>query len=640
MWKLYYFFLFIIFSLIVLFIDIIRVIPYIIIIYFYLLTPIYYLIFYILSYIRLVLPFLIIYFIISYNYKGYRIIKFFGIPLIFYKYKIYNYIFKYIYKDIYHFYLYFILIYILAYSLFEEIFILNLIIFMYINIYLYINIHKYIKFMYKNLKINFYINLFLLMIIYLYTNLFLNIHNMLDINYEIEDSIWELYNYKLILRYFYKQIIALKKLKEEAKEGLIKKVWRYMTEKKKKEESEEEKYIFKFYIFSRFSWVYFKLNKYFDLYINNIYNKYDDYKIPDEYDQRSLEYNWNNVYKIIKKTDDLIINKNIYINNDKLLYDEIESLPNRFKYNIIINKKETDINKLKTYKDYRKYIKIMWDELNTYKHFLPFGSNFTIDEGLDHILNRNKLDLMMLNINDNVNNKDKYIYSQLLDDILWHRYKNFNIKNLEKYYNLYYNNNMINISLENFFLNYMKKKHIYYENIYMVNNEIIICEELNKINFNKIDYIPKNDVKFKEKNNFQRFFGIFFIVNYMPYKSWLGKHLDNNYMYFFDKPEEIKSFNIYDNNKKKEYIKWEEYNIEFIKYDNILYNMFLEKKDKINMEFDNINLNYYNNNRITPINLKLEDYWKNKLEKYDVNYDELYNYVIEMLKKEEENKEK
>jgi GTP-binding protein EngB required for normal cell division len=79
-------------------------------------------------------------------------------------------------------------------------------------------------------------------------------------------------------------------------------------------------------------------------------------------------------------------------------------------------------------------------------------------------------------------------------------------------------------------------------------------------------------------------------------------------MYFFDKPEKIESFNIYDIDKKKEYIKWEEDNIEYIKYDNILYNMFLEKKDKINMEFDDTNLNYNYNNRITPINLKLEDY--------------------------------
>jgi len=37
----------------------------------------------------------------------------------------------------------------------------------------------------------------------------------------------------------------------------------------------------------------------------------------------------------------------------------------------------------------------------------------------------------------------------------------------------------------------------------------------------------------------------------MPYKSWLGKHLDNSYMYFFDKPEKIESFNIYDIDKKK-----------------------------------------------------------------------------------------
>jgi len=65
--------------------------------------------------------------------------------------------------------------------------------------------------------------------------------------------------------------------------------------------------------------------------------------------------------------------------------------------------------------------------------------------------------------------------------------------------------------------------------------------------------------------------------------------------------------------KKKEYIKWEEDNIEYIKYDNILYNMFLEKKDKINMEFDDTNLNYNYNNRITPINLKLEDYWKDNI---------------------------
>jgi len=44
----------------------------------------------------------------------------------------------------------------------------------------------------------------------------------------------------------------------------------------------------------------------------------------------------------------------------------------------------------------------------------------------------------------------------------------------------------------------------------MVNNEILICEELNKINFNKIEYIPKNEVEFKEKNSFQRFFWYIF----------------------------------------------------------------------------------------------------------------------------------
>jgi hypothetical protein len=70
---------------------------------------------------------------------------------------------------------------------------------------------------------------------------------------------------------------------------------------------------------------------------------------------------------------------------------------------------------------------------------------------------------MMLDINTNNNNinNDNYIYSELLDDILWHKYKNFNIKNLEKYYNLYYNNNMININLESFFFKlYEKKKYI------------------------------------------------------------------------------------------------------------------------------------------------------------------------------------
>jgi len=172
----------------------------------------------------------------------------------------------------------------------------------------------------------------------------------------------------------------------------------------------------------------------------------------------------------------------------------------------------------------------------------------------------------------------------------------------------------------------------------MVNNEIIINEELNKINFNIIEYLPKKEIKFKEKNNFQRFFGTFFIVNYLPYKSWLGKHLDNNYMYFFDKPEKIKKFNIYDYDKTKEYIKWEEDNIEYIKYDNIMYNMFLEKRDKMKVEIEDRNFSYYNSNRITPINLKLEDYWKDKLKKYDINYDELYNYIIESLKKEEKKK--
>jgi len=46
------------------------------------------------------------------------------------------------------------------------------------------------------------------------------------------------------------------------------------------------------------------------------------------------------------------------------------------------------------------------------------------------------------------------------------------------------------------------------------------------------------------------------------------------------------------------------------------------------MEFDDTNLNYNYNNRITPINLKLENYWKEKLIKYDVDYDQLYDYII------------
>jgi hypothetical protein len=58
------------------------------------------------------------------------------------------------------------------------------------------------------------------------------------------------------------------------------------------------------------------------------------------------------------------------------------------------------------------------------------------------------------------------------------------------------------------------------------------------------------------------------------------------------------------------------------------------------MEFDDTNLNYNYNNRITPINLKLEDYWKDKLIKYDVDYDQLYDYIIEILKKEKEEKNK
>jgi len=434
MLKLYYFFFFIIFSLIVLFLDIIRVISYVIIIYFYLLSPLYYLIFYIFSYIRLLLPFLIIYFIMCYNYKGYKIIKFFGMSLIPLKYKINYYLSIFLYKDRYYFYIYYIIIFILIYSLLEEIFILNLIILLYFSIYIYLKISIYIKNIYKNLKINIYINLFILMIIYLYTNLFLNLHNMLNIDYEIEDSIWELYNSKLILRYFYKEITALNKLKEEAKEGLVKKVWRFMTEKKQKEESEEEKYIFKFYIFSKFSWIYFKLNKSYEIYINNIYYKYDDYKIPNEYYQRSLEYDWNNVYKIIRKTEDLILDKDININNDKLLYDKINTLPNRYKYNIIINKKEIDIHQLNTYKDYKKYIKLMWDELNTYKYYLSFGSNYSIEEGLDYILNRNQLNLNTLesNMKDYLNNENSYIYSQLLDNILWYKYKDLDIKKLEK----------------------------------------------------------------------------------------------------------------------------------------------------------------------------------------------------------------
>jgi hypothetical protein len=155
-------------------------------------------------------------------------------------------------------------------------------------------------------------------------------------------------------------------------------------------------------------------------------------------------------------------NNDIYINNNELLYDKIESIPNRALYDVSLETKLVDLQ-METEEEYNTYKEILWDELETFRHFLPTGLTYDTVPTPSFIMERYKIDLKVLDqdldeSSNNIKNKNKYISNSILDNILFNRIKNYKIQELDEYLNLYYNENLINTNLELFFLDYIKKK--------------------------------------------------------------------------------------------------------------------------------------------------------------------------------------
>jgi len=232
--------------------------------------------------------------------------------------------------------------------------------------------------------------------------------------------------------------------------------------REKKEESAYDKKVFDTYIMNRFSWVHFKLREYYKIFLNCNDTKFDDYSIPDEYYQLSNKNNWSNTLKLTKIADNLMSNNDIYINNNELLYDKIESIPNRALYDVSLETKLVDLQ-METEEEYNTYKEILWDELETFRHFLPTGLTYDTVPTPSFIMERYKIDLKVLDqdldeSSNNIKNKNKYISNSILDNILFNRIKNYKIQESDEYLNLYYNENLINTNLELFFLDYIKKK--------------------------------------------------------------------------------------------------------------------------------------------------------------------------------------
>jgi len=174
----------------------------------------------------------------------------------------------------------------------------------------------------------------------------------------------------------------------------------------------------------------------------------------------SDENNWDNVFKLIKKAENLIADKDIHINNNELVYNKIDPIPNRFVYNVSLDNKLINLE-FKNEVNYFEYKDIFWDEVETLRHYLPTGLAEDNMPTSEFMLERYKFDLNVLDQDTNIEdklNKNKYMYNSILDDILLNVAKRNKIKKLESYYNLYYNENLINSNLDSFFLNYMKKK--------------------------------------------------------------------------------------------------------------------------------------------------------------------------------------
>jgi len=92
-----------------------------------------------------------------------------------------------------------------------------------------------------------------------------------------------------------------------------------------------------------------------------------------------------------------------------------------------------------------------------------------------------------------------------------------------------------------------------------------------------------------------------------------------------------KTYNLLDLKKRTKFLKLEEEEFLYMKDELPMYEIIEEKRERLHSDQfeDSIDFHHYFEKTITVDNLQLEQYWKNKLYKYNINYDELYNLFFQ-----------
>lgn len=482
----WYYLLFLLFNILINFIDITLILFYIVFVYIYLLSPIYYLFIYILGSIKFLLPFLFIYYLLCYytiRYRGYRIFNFFGYSLIPLKYKLYYYKIILLYNPIYYIYIIFILTMLCSFCLFNLFYWWLFILLCYLYISLFYMLYKIL---YKKPYVNTLINILLIYLLYIYINIFSSLQNVLDKNHYEYTSIFELYNTRLNYRVL--------NLEEPIDDDLRN-------------------------------------------YINNKNIIYDEVKYPINI-ERYVDSIIINKLKKNYRLDE-------YINTYRWIHEDHNL---NFYYKTKLRSNYTLDYKFKaTESNYNMQRKLMYEELDTYNYYMPTGH---VKNKFTWFINYWKINLHSLYNNNNTQiyeNLDKQVSNILIyewqdlnskyNNIKDYIYILFNIKkkdvisdNFDKYY--YNHNNNYRNDLLYFILKYNEYRKIHEDIEHLAYNELYLLREIsNESKTIKLyrDNIKENTkmIKFWENFSIERWYNAVYSVNYTDIDNWLGK----NYKY-------------------------------------------------------------------------------------------------------------
>lgn len=615
--RYFYFLFFIFFNICVFFFDLIIFIPYIFFFYFYLLSPIYYLILIIFSYLRIIMPILLVYFLLSYNYKGYKEITFFGLSRILIKEHIFNFKIKFYYKEKFCYYFYYSFLGLIIYLFLNELFFLGLLIFGLSILIIYFKLVKNI-FNYSIWKINLILNFIIYVLFFLYFHLLLIWSSTFELNYNIDNVLWEIHWFKLCYRYISENWTYLQNLYEDEEDVFLIKILSLLKIFNNLDQIQTIKFLQHKFIYSSFFEIYLSFLNASNKYLDQIFYIFDTKNLIMDYDQLDLHINLNRVNKIIKNIQDA----SFELNTNLELYSLYEDIGNCFlyknKFNYLNLNNSFNLKKLKYSTDFYYYMRVLWDEMQQSQFYLPLGIDYPIEYSLYKLAKRDKINLNLL-LSKSLY-KMNFNYEYFIDKILWNKYKNVSNKKWDQYFTLYYkwNNNLIQINLEIFFLDYLKKLKLYNNNNYLVYNEIFLMDYL------LIYYNSNYEMNFLISNieSSIRDTANIILDNYIKESSnlwdWsLSLEYQTNKL-------KVNDFLQWNDNLKEKYFLDELQIFENEEFES--WNIFQEKLRRYHFVEEGINLEYsfYIRKYLIPSNLLLQQYWINEFNQYDIDYNSFY----------------